>query len=137
MAQANTSEQPNLLQTMLTASRQERAKSEDRTQETMDYHTGQILNTPNMAQASTSEQPNLLQSMLTASRQERAKAEEMAISSEVEKRVEAAKQEWIAQARAEVECHMSQARAEMESQARAEIQSLMSQAATYVLPFPW
>jgi hypothetical protein len=71
-----------------------------------------------MAQSSTSEQPNLLQAMLTASRQERAKSEEMIAASEVEKRIEAAKQEWIAQARAEMEY-------------------IMSQAERYALPSPW
>jgi hypothetical protein len=47
--------------------------------------------------------------MLNSSRQERAKSEEMITTSEVEKRIEAAKQEWIAQARAEMEYIMSQA----------------------------
>lgn len=70
-----------------------------------------------MAQSSTSEQPNLLQAMLNSSRQERAKSEEMITTSEVEKRIEAAKQEWIAQARAEMEM-------------------IMSQAERFVLPFP-
>jgi hypothetical protein len=70
-----------------------------------------------MAQPTSSE-PNLLQAMLTASRQERAKAEEMIAASEVEKRIEAAKEEWI-------------------TQARAEMETIMSQANMYVLPSPW
>jgi len=57
--------------------------------------------------ASPSSEPNLLQAMLTASRQ--AKSEEMIVPSEVDRKIEAAKQEWHAQARAEMEMIMSQA----------------------------
>jgi hypothetical protein len=57
--------------------------------------------------ASPSSQPNLLQAMLTASRQ--AKSEEMIVPSEVDRKIEAAKQEWHAQARAEMKMIMSQA----------------------------
>ena len=59
--------------------------------------------------ASPSSEPNLLQAMLTASRQERAKNEEMVVPSEVDQKIEAAKQVWYAQASAEMEMIMSQA----------------------------